>query len=174
MQSYTVEEPSEALINFTLSSTSDDLAETSLPAHNSSKKSDAVHKHDSTTNSTEKSSIKLFKSRIPTPKSTNTLLSKCHFDTPSPAVEKGESEAKRELQINNRPFSTPVNAARHRQFVRLVNQKVLSNRSLTPTPPSRAMTPTPPSRPRSELGTQYTRSRSHSRGRDRSTRGLFM
>ena len=161
MQSYTLDEPSEALLNSTLNDTTPLTPNTiSYKPKSESKLSERKSRADNPQRA---------KSRIPTPKSSKPLLSKCQLDTPSPV---SQSQIRQTSTSNQ---STPAtgggtSAARHRQLVKLLNNtdKAAGSRALTPTPPGRAMTPTPPDRPKSEAGTGWSRSRSRSRAKGRS------
>lgn len=159
MQSYTLDEPSEALINSTLNENTPDRA--SAARDDTHQTTDA----NSPDRKSRKDSQKRSKSRIPTPQAAKTLLSKCQLDTPSPGT------APKIIHNTTETPSSKAATLRLRQLSKLINSSdVAKDRALTNTPP-RVMTPTPPDRPRSEIGTDWSRSRSRNRFRERQTEG---
>ncbi|XP_067936740.1 serine/arginine repetitive matrix protein 1-like [Watersipora subatra] len=168
MQSYTLEEPSEALLNSTLNDRRDccvdesgligtspstdqpaisecSTKETPYGVDKSERDGSVSQKLPMNSNNQEND----LKAKISMVNSGHQLLSKCQLETPPSPRECGRV-------VNSR---TPVGTARHRQLIKLVSLKSTDRRSLTPTPPGRELTPTPPRRPHSEMGTQSSSSR---------------
>lgn len=159
MQSYTLEEPSEALINSTLNETSTNHSQ----ATPKSIQDNCAIGTKSSERKSRADNPRKVKSKIPTPKSGTSLLSKCQLDTPSPAAQTSNKQSSVDSS------STPVasgSGLRHRHLIKLMNNSDITAglRAITPTPPGRAKTPTPPDRPRSETGWSRSRSRSRVKG----------
>lgn len=134
MQSYTLEEPSQALLNSTLNEcnrTPDiknpDKMETTPKATPSSAKS--THTKQSA------------KSKIPTLQACGATCPPTNTSTPV---------------IHSRPST---GQKKKHVLVQRILEESLGMRPLTPSPPERAMTPTPPDRPKSEMGTRCSRSK---------------
>ena len=169
MQSYTLEHPSEALLNSTLNENKNPLVDNTSTTNNSRSAavdtSPAVNRSpnnlttepylsrktpDPLPKINQTHSVK-YKTKIPTLTTAHTLLSKCQLDTPPSPEEYGN------VRVGSR---TPLASIRHRQLHKVVNPEMsMEYRSLTPAPPSRVLTPTPPNRPQSEIGTRSSRSR---------------